>query len=357
MNNSLLVFFDSNPNLILLILVILVTGLLMFSIHYARTHFFRFIKKKPSSLKRIIKLEQPLLIIIFILGVQTVVNSFLKDYARIHSSLNNFLISLSIVIVAYMLSVISAIILDNWSSRLKRTRHDETHEGIVPLLKSVVNILLGFIGLIFILQAWSVSVGALLTSLGIAGVILGFAFRDTLMNVFGGISLILDDTFRKGDLIELDNGDIGYVLETSLRSTKLKTFQLIEIYVPNSVLANARIKNYAQPNKYIRVDIDIPVAIGTDLKKVRKLVFDFLDTRHNILKYPRPKFFFIKVNEYALDLKIGFFINDYQDLYSMHTEVGIEIYDLFLKNNIEIPVPLRKIVNSKVKQSRRVSKK
>ncbi len=335
-----------NPNLSLVILIIVGTILLLFLVHRLVQNLLMN-KKRPRSIKKIVKLEQPLLIIIIIMGAQAVISTYLRNYPRIHHDLNNLLVTLSIIIITYILSTLGSIFLDNWSKRLKKERNDETHEGIVPLMKSVIQILLGFIALIFILQTWNVSVGALLTSLGIAGVIIGFAFRDTLTNIFGGISLIIDDTFRKGDLVELDDGEVGFVMETSLRSTRLQNFDGEEVYVPNSVLSNMKIKNYAQPTKSVRIKIIMPVAIGTDVAKVEKLIMNFLKKKKDILDFPPPKFYFLQVKDYYLELAIAFFIPDFHDLFYVKSDVTKEIYALLQKNKVEIPVPARKIYQGK----------
>ena len=346
MLENVLDIINKNPNVSISIFIIFGTIILSFVVH-------RLIKnilsksKRPRNYKKIIKLEQPLLIIIIIMGAQAIISTYLRNYPSIHHDLNNLLVSVAIIIITYILSTLGSIFLENWSKRLKKERSDETHEGIVPLLKSVINILLGLIGLIFILQTWDVSVGALLTSLGIAGVIIGFAFRDTLTNVFGGISLILDDTFRKGDLIELSDGEIGFVIETSLRSTKIKNYNAEEIHVPNSLLANMKLKNYAQPNPTIRIKILMPVAIGTDISKVEKILFKMLDGREDILKYPEPRVYFVKVQDHFVELAVCFYIQDYHDLFIMKSEMSKEIYALLLKNKIEIPYPARKIYYDK----------
>lgn len=347
MLDPIISFMERNPQSILLLMIILGTLILMVLVHEFIKIAFKLVKKKPRGLKRIIGLEHPLLVIIVLIGLQAIISTYLRDYHRIQTNLNNVLISFSIIIASYMLMVIGAVILENWSKKIKKTRNDETHEGIVPLLKSVVNICLGLIGVIAILQVWNVAVGALLTSIGIAGVVLGFAFKDTLTNVFGGISLILDDTFRKGDLIELTDGEIGFVLETSLRSTKLKNFDGEEIYVPNSVLANMKVKNYAQPTSAIRIKIRMPIKLGENIQKVEKLVLNMLNKREDILKYPEPKFYILQIKDHYVDTASAFFINDFHDLFVMKSTMTKEIYNLFLKNNIEIPYPTRRIYQEK----------
>ena len=350
MKEELYLLIATNPATFITIFIIISVILLIIAIKHIAKNIFITFKNKKKTISKIIKLEHPILIIILVMGAQAIFSTYLRDYPRIHTTLNSLLVSLSIMVVTYILAVIGSILIDNWSKKLKKRKHDETHEGIVPLMKSVIYILLGLIGLIFVLQTWDVSVGALLTSLGIAGVILGFAFKDTLTNVFGGISLVLDDTFKKGDLIELPDGEIGLVIETSLRSTKIKNFDNEEIFIPNSALSNMKIKNYALPSKSIRLKITMPVKIGTDIDKVEKIIMKMLDKRNDVLKYPRPKLYFNKVHEYYVELAFAFFIHDFHEIFIKKSELSREIYSTLLKNKIEIPIPKREIysMNKKI---------
>ena len=85
----------------------------------------------------------------------------------------------------------------------------------------------------------------MLASLGIAGLALSLALRDTLANVFGGIALIMDKNFKVGDTVKLESGESGKVLDIGLRSTKIRTWDNEVIIMPNGLLANAKTINYA----------------------------------------------------------------------------------------------------------------
>jgi len=82
-------------------------------------------------------------------------------------------------------------------------------------------------------------------ALGIGGLAIGLALNSSLANIFGGIQLILDRSLIVGDKIMLDSGEVGVVLDSGLRSTKMRTYDNEVIFLPNSQLANTRVKNLA----------------------------------------------------------------------------------------------------------------
>ena len=71
-------------------------------------------------------------------------------------------------------------------------------------------------------KIWKIDVAPLLASLGIAGVVLGFAVKDSLANIFGGISIMFDRSYRIGHIIKLSSGVSGSVVDIGLRSTKIR---------------------------------------------------------------------------------------------------------------------------------------
>jgi len=244
---------------------------------------------------------------------------------------------------------------------LRKTNEEkksEFHDEMFPLMNSLIKILLVFVALIVILQLWGVKVGALLASLGVAGVILGFAFRDSLVNIFGGIALIGDDSFKKGDVIRLDSGEFGEVVEMGLRSTKIKTFDSEYLVIPNGLLATSKFVNLARPTKTLRLVIPINVAYGSDVGFVEEVILEAIKGRRDVLKFPKREVRFIKMSDFSLEFELIFFISNYKDMFEMKSEITKKVYDSLRKNNIEIPFPTRTIYQrSEVSSSKTIPKK
>ena len=94
-----------------------------------------------------------------------------------------------------------------------------------------------------------------------------------------------DAPYKENDYINLDSGERGYVTNIGLRSTRLLTRDDIEITIPNSVIANSKIINESGgPNEDERVRINIGVAYGSDIDKVRNILLDIANKNDNISK-------------------------------------------------------------------------
>lgn len=344
---------------IIILTLILITIVI---IEIFRKRIYSFFKKKTNVSKlKLMKLEFPVIMLLVVLGAQIIIDKLLSQFS-LDATIGRTTTTILIILLTYTLMIIASFIIEAWSSHLHRVRRDDTHEEIVPLTKSITNIILSLIALVFILQTWNVAVGALLASLGVAGIVLGFAFKDTLTNIFGGLLLMIDDSFRKGDLVELPDGEIGYIEETNLRSTKLKNFDNEEVLIPNGTLVNMKIKNYAHPSKSIRIRIHVSIAYGSNIDKAESVIMDVITKKKESLRYPKPTILFEEMADYSLNLKVMFYIKDYHELFQVKSDTTKEIYNALRKNNIPIPFPTRtlyfgddakNVISKRVKKSKK----
>ncbi len=141
--------------------------------------------------------------------------------------------------------------------------------SMLPLISTILNVLLIVLAIYFLFLAWDINVTAWVASAGIVGLALSFAAKDTLSNLFAGVSLAADAPYKTGDFIILDSGDRGMVTHIGLRSTRFLTRDDVEITVPNGVIGNAKIINEAGgPSARHRIRTAVGVAYGSDIDQV-----------------------------------------------------------------------------------------
>lgn len=155
---------------------------------------------------------------------------------------------------------------DLLNSRIKNQSINSITKNILPYSKKLFKGLLAVVfGLIF-LQNAGLNVSSLLASLGIGGLALALAAKETLAHFFGGLSVILDKPFSLGDWIVCDNIE-GVVEDIGFRSTKIKTFYDSVITIPNSQLSNSTIDNLGK-RKARRTRITLDIAYDTPPEKI-----------------------------------------------------------------------------------------
>ncbi len=118
-------------------------------------------------------------------------------------------------------------------------------DQLVPLARKSLKTLVVVAGGLFILQNLHVNVGSLLAGLGIGGLAVAFAAKETLSNVFGSVMIFIDRPFHVGDWIVV-NGAEGIVEEVGFRSTRIRTFYNSVVSMPNAVFNDAKVDNYGR---------------------------------------------------------------------------------------------------------------
>jgi small conductance mechanosensitive channel len=186
------------------------------------------------------------------------------------------------------------------------------------------------------------AVTSLLAGVGIAGVALGFAFQDITANLLSGVALVInkDYPFKVKDIIET-NDFIGYVEEISLRSTTISTFQGQTVIIPNRVIYENPLVNYSFTQKR-RVDLEIGVSYGDDLKKVVDITMQAIQDIDRD-KSKVVEVFYKEFGSSSINLELRFWVpfkDPNQYLEARHQAI-IAVKEAFDANNITIPFPIR----------------
>ena len=118
---------------------------------------------------------------------------------------------------------------------------------------------IGFVAILsIVLNHFGIKMTAILSTLGIGGLAFALAAKDTLSNLFGGITILMDDIFRQGDWITIQEVE-GTVVEVGVRSTTVRTFKNALVSVPNATIANHQVVNWSRRNIGRRIKMNIGV--------------------------------------------------------------------------------------------------
>lgn len=130
-------------------------------------------------------------------------------------------------------------------------------DQLLPIVQKVCKVLIWGFATIMSLRHAGYDVGALLAGLGIGGVALAMAAKDTVANVFGGFTILADRPFQINDRIKIVGYD-GTVTEIGLRSTRLKTVEGRTVTIPNSKFAESPVENISwEPSRKITLDLGL----------------------------------------------------------------------------------------------------
>ena len=233
----------------------------------------------------------------------------------------------------------------DWTTR--RTDNKLLQSRTLPLFNNLGKIAIGLFGAYFIFLSWNININGILASAGVLGVVLGLAAKDTVANFFAGVFLMADSPFKEGDYIMLETGERGYVKNMGLRSTRFMTRDDIEITIPNSVIAAAKIINESGGSgveDIERVRISLQVAYGSDVDQVKDILQSIAINNKDVLDNPDPRVRFREFADSGIRLELLFWIFKPETRGRIVDTVNTEIYKQFKQNGVTIPYPTMKVL-------------
>jgi small-conductance mechanosensitive channel len=256
------------------------------------------------------------------------INSFDGDYRYRHFLLTVF----GTWVVA---SLVKRIIREYGYELAARTK-GEMDDRLVALADMSGTYIIWMLGLMIALSGVGVEIGPVIATMGIAGLALALAAQNLLSNVFGGMTITIDQLYKVGDRVEF-SGVYGDIYEIKPRYTKIKTLDNMIITIPNSKVINDNIVNYAAPDTMVRVKIPIGVAYGTDPEKVDKIMLEITNNTPNVLKMPKPLVRFTQYAESSQNFELLVWINHYDERHRVLDSIFRDMFKRFKEEGIEIP--------------------
>ena len=250
----------------------------------------------------------------------------------------------TIIIFVWSTSIYkSFIILIEWLSR-KTDSFNFIQLKTIPLFENLGKIVIFLLLIYFVMLSWGIDVTAWVASAGILSVVIGFAAKDTLGNLFAGIFIMADSPYKEGDYINLDTGERGFVRNIGIRSTRILTRDAVEITIPNSVIATSKIINESGGfSEQERIRITVDVAYGTKIDEAKHIMSQIALDSENVCKEPKPVVRFRTFGESGLTLQLLAWIEKPESRGRVIDELSTLIYESFNREKIEIPFPQRTV--------------
>ncbi len=162
------------------------------------------------------------------------------------------------IVISYICYQIISKIITNQTKRIKKKRQQTMQRLLKNILKYVIIILVA----VKTLSILGVDVTSIVAGLGVGAIVLSLALKDMMQDILSGISIIFEDQFDVGDLVEI-NGTVGTVTDMGLKSTKIKTMENIVKIISNRAIVE--VSNYSKNNPNLIMEIPISYEIDNEL--------------------------------------------------------------------------------------------
>ncbi len=245
------------------------------------------------------------------------------------NGLVNLVVGLAVFLAFYLIWRVLMLVMRR---TIRRSTLDETTYSFV---ETAVKYTILTIGLVGALDSVGINTGALLTSLGIVGVTIGFAARDSLSNFISGIIIFIDRPFVLGDLVEIDD-KYGRVSEITLRSTRVVTSDGRMLAVPNTEIVNKTVASYTNfPN--LRLDIAFTIAVDEDVEKTRRILLGLIESDPEYLNDPAPRVIVKALNDYNISLELQAWLKDERQHVEKRYELREKVFKTLSDAGVDMP--------------------
>lgn len=351
--NYIITYMPQNPHLRAFLVLIIFFILAHIIIWISENILLRLASKTKTKVDDLIveRCNKPLSLLVFIFGLKLAINSYSIGFTTpVEATSEKIIYTLMMLILGWIISSILIVFIEEWGSKVAARTKSSLDDALLPLANRFIYILVFIIMFMYILAYWGIDIGPILASLGVAGIAVAFAMQNTLGNVFGGISMIVDRSIKVGDWVKIEGpgGQVsGIIHDIGLRSTKIKTFDNEFIIVPNGNLSQSQIQNLVLPDPKCRGTITFGVSYDSDLKKVAKVAFSSVKGVKNVCKTPGPSFAIDSFGDFAINCKLFFMAESYDKRFSAKQEIMYNLFTNFRKAKIDMPYPIRTVIMKK----------
>jgi len=191
------------------------------------------------------------------------------------------------------------------------------------------------VGIVTALGKIGIDTASILTSLGVAGLTIGFAAKDALSNMISGVFIFWDRPFVIGDLVEV-GGQYGRVENITMRSTRVVTPDGRMLAVPNSAVVNSTVASYTN-FPHLRLDISFTVAVTEDLGRVRATALTVCADRAELMPDPPPVVVVTVLNDYNIAMELRAWLRDEKTHVAARLDLRERLFEALRTAGIDMP--------------------
>lgn len=287
--------------------------------------------------------EKPLAMIIMLIGIKLALRELTMP-ASYMVFIGKAYIVLIIINISWILSRFVSALIDEYVTPRVKLSGKRVNTRLIPTMKKTAQTIIWGFGIVIALNNTGYDVRALVAGLGIGGLALALAAKDTVTNFFGGFTIFADKPFRIGDRVRVSGFD-GHIVAIGLRSFRLATFDGNEVVIPNSVIIDNVVENVTMSPHY-RIILDLGLTYATSPEQMKKALGILIDIAKEIpgVDENLTESSFFGYGDFSLIIRYVYFIDKAKgEYYRTQSEVNMAILERFNAAGLDFAFPTQSL--------------
>ncbi len=242
------------------------------------------------------------------------------------------------LVVVIALSRLLTMVFETYGEKFAERTESKMDDQVLPILRRLSKVLLWTLATLLVLDNIGFDVMTLITGLGIGGLAIAMAAKETIAHLLGGITIFVDQPFRVGDSVNL-SGTSGKVEEVGLRTTRVRTWEGNLVIIPNATTANSKVENISERPK-IRVRFILGLHCATPVDKCRAAVDGVVEAIQGATETTdEPVCQFVSFSDSAFDFQVTYYVPASASLNDVKHAVNLAIVDALGSAGVSLAFP------------------
>ena len=272
------------------------------------------------------------------------------------SFFNILIYCLVVLFIAWLVSRLLRFLLIAYINRKKSSEQYSITR--LKFIRNSITFLVGIVAFSFIIYSvpqFKSRATLIFSGAGILAAIIGFAAQAAVSNLIAGAFIVIFKPFRVGDFIKLDDSRVGIVQDITLRHTVINTFENKRLIIPNSVISTESIFNNSIEDQFVLTFNNFIIGLNADIDraiaiiKEEALKIDYIidnRTPEQVMAKAEQVWVRVKdINDTGIYLRAFVWVSDPYEEFRIKSDLLHAVHKRFKEERIELPIPLRKVVN------------
>ncbi len=308
----------------------------------------RVTKKTKSKLDDLLvdMLEEPLVVVVIIIGFWYGLGR-LNFSEGLTSFIEHGMYAAIIITVTWMIGRLFDALIEQYVVPMTQESDTDLDDMILPVVRKAVRAIIWILGIIVALNNAGIEIAPLIAGLGIGGLALAMAAKDTVANFFGGFTIFTDKPFKVGDRIKIGDFD-GIIYEVGLRSSRMTTLEGRMVTIPNAKIADSMIENVSEePSRKMVNTLGLVYDVTAEqIEQAMQLLKNIAEANTGVEE--KVIIGFSGFGDSALEITFIYYIKPGEDIMGIRTQINLEVLKQFATHKLDFAYPTQMIYTKEV---------